>query len=164
MSRPTKYKPEYAQKTQELCERGATDADLAEFFEVSEQTIRNWKHQQPEFFMALKTGKEAADVRVERSLYHKAVGYTFDAVKIFMPAGAEGPVYAPYREHVPPSDTAAIFWLKNRRPKEWRDKIEHGHSGPGDGPIEIVDRSNRERARRLLSLIARAKAESDGSA
>jgi hypothetical protein len=42
-------------------------------------------------------------------------------VKIFMPAGAKKPVYAPYVEHVPPDVTAGIFWLKNRDPAHWRD-------------------------------------------
>jgi hypothetical protein len=37
------------------------------------------------------------------------------------------PVYAPYREHVPPDVTACIFWLKNRDPTHWRDawQLEH---------------------------------------
>jgi hypothetical protein len=65
--------------------------------------------------------------RVERSLYDRAVGYNYDAVKVFMPAGREKPVYAPYTEHVPPDVTAAIFWLKNRDPQHWRDsqQLEH---------------------------------------
>ena len=62
-----------------------------------------------------------ADNRVERSLYNRAIGYSYDAVKIFMPAGAKKPIYAPYVEHVPPSDVAMIFWLKNRDPANWRD-------------------------------------------
>ena len=45
-----------------------------------------------------------------------------------MPAGAKKPVYAPYREHVPPDTTAAIFWLKNRKPSEWRDAWQVEHS------------------------------------
>jgi hypothetical protein len=44
-----------------------------------------------------------------------------------MPAGATAPVYAPYVEHVAPDTTAAIFWLKNRRPDLWRDKQDHQH-------------------------------------
>jgi hypothetical protein len=59
--------------------------------------------------------------RVERSLYQRGVGYSYDAVKIFMPAGAKKPVYASYVEHVPPDLTAQIFWLKNRDPARWRD-------------------------------------------
>jgi hypothetical protein len=64
---------------------------------------------------------------VERSLYTRAVGYNYEAVKIFMPAGREHPVYAPYIEHVPPDVTAGIFWLKNRDPQHWRDsqQLEH---------------------------------------
>ena len=65
--------------------------------------------------------------RTERSLYERANGYSYDAVKIFMPSGAKKPVYAPYVEHMPPEMTAAIFWLKNRRPDLWRDawQLEH---------------------------------------
>jgi hypothetical protein len=65
--------------------------------------------------------------RVERSLYTRAVGYNYEAVKIFMPANRSKPIYAPYIEHVPPDVTAGIFWLKNRDPQNWRDQqnIEH---------------------------------------
>jgi hypothetical protein len=75
-----------------------------------------------------KGGKVEADKCVERSLYERANGYSYDAVKIFMPAGAKKPVYAPYREHVPPDTTAAIFWLKNRDPARWRDAWQVEHS------------------------------------
>ena len=76
---------------------------------------------------ATKKGKEVADDRVEDRLFHRAMGYSYDAVKIFMPAGADEPVYAPYVEHVPPDTGAAIFWLKNRR--GWRDKVDTEHTG-----------------------------------
>lgn len=130
--RPTKYRPGFAKQAEKLCQLGATDDDIAQFFEVDVRTIARWKLDFPEFCQALKSGKSAADERVERSLYHKAVGYTFDAVKIFMPAGASEPVYAPYREHVPPDTTACIFWLKNRRQQQWRDVHKHEHGQPGD--------------------------------
>lgn len=78
-----------------------------------------------------------ADDRVERSLYQRAVGYQADAVKIFMPAGAAEPVYAPYRENVQPDTTAAIFWLKNRRKEQWRDVTRQEQTGPDGGPIEM---------------------------
>lgn len=127
--RPSSYKPEYADQAEKLCRLGATDVELADFFSVERTTIWRWASRHEEFCNALKAGKAAADERVTHSLYHRAVGYTHDAVKIFMPAGAREPVYAPYREHVPPDTTAAIFWLKNRRPEEWRDKQQIEHSG-----------------------------------
>lgn len=140
--RPSAYKPEFAAQATKLCELGATDAELADFFGVSDRTIYRWQSQFPEFCQSLKAGKEAADERVERSLYHKATGYTHDAVKIFMPAGAKEPVYAEYREHVPPDTTAAIFWLKNRRSEAWRDKtdvhVRHEVSGLTDEQLESI--------------------------
>jgi hypothetical protein len=122
--RPSSFKPEFVKQAAKLCELGATDEEIADFFEVTVRTIYRWKHENDQFCQALKAGKEAADERVERSLYMKAVGYKTEAVKIFMPAGAEEPIYAPYVENVQPDTTAAIFWLKNRRAETWRDKKE----------------------------------------
>ena len=105
---------------------GATDADLAKIFGVSDATIDNWKAQHPDFLGSLKAGKEEADARVERSLYMRAVGYSYDAEKIFCDKNGKV-TRVPYREHVPPDVTAQIFWLKNRDPAHWRDawQIEH---------------------------------------
>jgi hypothetical protein len=135
--RPSSFQPEFVSQAEKLCELGATDEDIANFFEVDVRTVYRWKHANPEFCQALKSGKGAADDRVERSLYHKAVGYKFDAVKIFMPANADAPVYAEYQEHVPPDTTAAIFWLKNRRPEQWRDKREQELTGKDGAPLVI---------------------------
>lgn len=127
--RPSAYEEKFAAQAEKLCALGATDQEIADFFEVDVRTIYRWKHDHDAFCQALKVGKEAADERVERSLYQRAIGYEQDEVKIFMPAGAAEPVYAPYRAKVAPDTTAAIFWLKNRRSKEWRDKQEVEHSG-----------------------------------
>ncbi len=127
MGRPTKYKAEYVKQAQKACEAGFTDDEVADLFGVSRSTLALWKLNHQEFSDALKTGKDVADERVERSLYHRATGYTFDAVKIFNHQGAV--IEAPYKEHVPPDTTAMIFWLKNRRPAEWRDKRDIEHSG-----------------------------------
>lgn len=127
--RPTDYRPEFVEQARARCAKGATNAELAEFFGVSLQTLHNWRGCHPEFVDALKVGKAEADDRVEQSLYARAMGYSFPAVKIFMPAGADAPVYAPYIEHIPPDATSMIFWLKNRRPAEWREKQEIKHGG-----------------------------------
>lgn len=120
--RPSKFKPEFIKQAEKLCDLGATDEDLADFFTVSIRTIANWKAEHSEFLQALKGGKDQADDRVERSLYQKALGYTHDAVHF---SAFQGVVTTTeYREHVPPDTTAMIFWLKNRRPELWRDKTE----------------------------------------
>jgi hypothetical protein len=127
VSRPPTYKPEFAVQAAKLCELGATDQELADFFNVDARTVYRWKHDHEEFCQALKAGKQVADERVERSLYQRAIGYEQEEVKIFMPSGAEKPVYAPFRAKVAPDVTAAIFWLKNRRSGDWRDKSEVAH-------------------------------------
>lgn len=138
--RPSAYRKEYAKQAAKLCALGATDQELADFFEVDVRTIYRWKHDHDAFCQSLKSGKEAADERVERSLYQRAIGYEQDDVKIFMPANAPNPIYAPYRAKVAPDVTAAIFWLKNRRSQEWRDKQEHNVNLEGEigmRPINI---------------------------
>lgn len=121
--RPSKYKPEFAEQAQRLTDLGATDRELAAFFKVAESTLNLWKLEHPEFSESLKLGKEIADKRVEQSLYHRARGYSHEAVKILMTK--DGDVYREeYVEHYPPDTVACIFWLKNRKPDTWRDKTE----------------------------------------
>lgn len=129
--RPSDYKPEYAAQAAKICALGATDQEIADFFEVDVRTIYRWKHAHEDFCQSIKSAKDAADERVERSLYQRAIGYEQDEVKIFMPSGAENPVYAPYRAKIAPDTTAGIFWLKNRRSQDWRDKHEVEHTATG---------------------------------
>jgi len=127
MARPSKYKPEFIEKAIALCTQGATDRELAEFFHVSESTLNLWKLEHPEFSEALKMAKEIADDRVVNSLYRRALGYSHDSVHV---SNFQGMVtLTPIVEHYPPDTVAAIFWLKNRRPAEWRDVKAVEHSG-----------------------------------
>lgn len=125
--RPSKYRATYAKQAAKLCKLGATDRELAQFFEVSEVTINAWKAKYTGFLKALKAGKGEADDRVERSLYQRAVGYAHPDVHI---SSYEGDVtLTEIVKHYPPDTTAAIFWLKNRRKDEWRDKTTTEHTG-----------------------------------
>ncbi|UHC16054.1 hypothetical protein LRS73_26845 [Methylobacterium currus] len=135
--RPSSYREPFAKQAEKLCALGATDDDLADFFEVSVRTVLRWKVEFPAFCQALKDGKAGADDRVERSLYQRAVGYSHDAEKIMQHQGEV--VRAAYREHYPPDTTAAIFWLKNRRPEQWRDKVAHEHKGEITIVLDKVD-------------------------
>lgn len=136
--RPSDFRDEYVVQAEKLCRLGATDIELADFFEVDVRTIYRWAQSREVFCQALRAGKEACDDRVERSLYNRAIGYTHDAVKIFMPANAEAPVYAPYREHVVPDVGAAKMWLSNRRGDVWREKQTHEHTGKDGAPLVPV--------------------------
>lgn len=125
--RPISYKPEYVAQAAKLCALGATDYELADFFGVNTATVYRWKNTYPEFCEALIVGKEKADDRVERALFNRAVGYTFESEKVFQFQGEV--IRAALLEHVPPDTGAAMSWLKNRRGEKWRDKQDHEHSG-----------------------------------
>jgi hypothetical protein len=140
--RPTAYKPEFAKQAQKLCKLGATDYELADFFGVNTVTIYRWRNTHEEFCKAVIVGKEELDQRVERSLYNRAVGYTYEGEKIFQFQGEI--VRASTLEHIPPDAGAAMNWLKNRQPEKWRDKQEHEHSGKIDLTPTINFNGNKD--------------------
>lgn len=140
--RPSAYKPEYAKQAAKLCLLGATDQELADFFEVDVRTIHRWKHEHDEFCHSVIVGKDVADDRVERALYQRAVGYEQEEVKIFMPGGASEPVYAPFRAKIAPDPSAAKLWLTNRRGDKWREKTEQDLNVKGDLAELIAARRN----------------------
>lgn len=155
--RPSDYNPALHPALAEAwATAGRTDKQIAAIFGVSEATITNWKKAHPEFLASLKKGKEDPDDQVEACLFRRAIGYNYDAVKIFMPAGARAPVYANYIEHCPPDVTAALAWLNNRRPDRWRTRREI--TGPNGGPVEIASLTPAERKARIEELQARRKA------
>ncbi|VWD60897.1 hypothetical protein BLA18628_07199 [Burkholderia aenigmatica] len=110
MAAPSKFKPEFVELARNYCLLGATDVELARFFGTTDRTIRTWKQQHPEFAEALEQAKEVADAQVVGALYTNALG---------------GNV------------TAQIFWLKNRQPAKWRDKVDHEHAGKDGGAIQF---------------------------
>jgi hypothetical protein len=59
--RPSSYRPEYAVQAEKFCRLGATDRELADFFEVSEQTINAWKEAHPEFLESLRADPGSCD-------------------------------------------------------------------------------------------------------
>ena len=129
MARPTKYKPEYPGQALKLCRLGATDKEMADFFGVAESTINKWKEDYPEFSESLKEGKGMADAEVADKLFKRATGYEHAAVKIVANANTGQEHVVNYTERYAPDTTAAIFWLKNRRPDLWRDKTEQKIEG-----------------------------------
>lgn len=136
--RPTKYKAAYNKQARKLCLLGATDSELADFFEVAESTINLWKLTYPNFKKAVNAGKIQADATVAESLFKSATGFEYNEVT-FEKTGEEDAVRATtegdlvkgdtYKKKIvtkmiPPNGRDAAFWLKNRRKNDWRDKHE----------------------------------------
>lgn len=134
MARPSRYRKEYAELAYKLCLLGATDAEMADILGVKEQTLNNWKKAHPEFFESLKTGKAIADAKVAHSLFQRANGYSHPDVDIRVVEGKI--VKTEIVKHYPPDTVAGIFWLKNRRKNNFRDKVDHEVTGAEGGPVQ----------------------------
>lgn len=104
---------------------GLTQEDIAHNCGCSLSTFKEWAKKYPPISDALKRGREVADIRVENALYRRATGYSY--TETIREEGPKGVLIRTIRKHVPPSEAAAIFWLKNRRPDLWRDKPVDTH-------------------------------------
>ena len=122
---PAKYRIEYDEKAYKLCLLGAVDKEIADFFDVDERTINDWKIAYPSFLQSMKNGKINADANVAESLYKRACGYEHDEDKIFQYEGEA--IVVPTKKHYAPDTAAAFIWLKNRTGKlqnSWKDRSE----------------------------------------
>ena len=136
--RKEEYNEEYVELAYKFCLLGATDKQLAEMFDVSEQTVNIWKNKHEEFNLALKRGKTQADANVAQRLYSRALGYVAPETKIVSYEGAITDKMD-IEKHYPPDPTAAIFWLKNRQPEKWRDKVEIDNNVSGNIEVTFSD-------------------------
>jgi len=107
---------------------------------------------------SIKRGKEYADSNVADRLYQRAMGYEHAEDQIFQYQGEA--VVVPTKKHYAPDTAAGIFWLKNRQPAKWRDKIETEITGPNGGPIQItaVQSLPEDDLRQLESILAKSQA------
>lgn len=120
--RPTDYRPEFDEQAQKLALLGATDKQLADFFNIAESTLNNWKNAHYSFLESLREGKMAADTKVAEALYLRAIGYSHPDMHIAVVDGEI--VKTVIVKHYPPDTAACIFWLKNRQPQLWKEKVE----------------------------------------
>lgn len=116
VGRPTKYDEALLDDVRERALKGETDEEISAGINVSRSTLALWKARHPEFSDALRAWKGEADDAVELSLYNKALNG---------------------------DTTAAIFWLKNRRKDDWRDKHDVELSASGDLAAIIAERRAR---------------------
>ena len=111
---------------------GLTDEQIAHNIGIVSSTLYEWKKKYPEISEALKKGKEVIDRQVENALLKRALGYEYEEVKQIIEKDEKGKDRKRIEKtvkQVAPDTTAQIFWLKNRKPDEWRDRQNIEHSG-----------------------------------
>lgn len=111
------------EKIKEWSSNGLTDRELSQKMGIAYSTLRVWRDKYPEIEEALAYGKAVADGNVERSLYARATGYSYKEIRTTKQGGKTKTEI--WERHSPPDVTAMIYWLKNRKPYEWRDRWEH---------------------------------------
>ena len=110
---------------------GLTNIQIAANMGIAERTFTEWIARFPAIDAALKKGKEPVDIQVENALLKRALGYDYEETITEIEDLGGGKTKKHVRKvvkHVPPDTTAQIFWLKNRKPKQWRDKTEQAVS------------------------------------
>lgn len=121
---------------------GLTDEQIAANMGVAYSTLRTWRDKYSALSAALKKGKEVIDRQVENALLKRALGYKYKETtrELITDKGtghSELVVTKVVEKEVAPDTTAQIFWLKNRKPEDWRDK-------------RVIDDSSAEKSAELI--------------
>ncbi|MCM1112164.1 MAG: transposase [Muribaculum sp.] len=128
---------------------GLTDEQIAHNMGIALSTLYEWKKKYPEISESLKKGKEVVDTQVENALLKRALGYDYEEVSEEYEKGFLVKRKVTIK-HVVPDTTAQIFWLKNRKAEDWRDKrtvedtIEYASSGFMDALKEQAGETFKE--------------------
>jgi len=149
MARKSLWKPEFVEQAKNLCLLGATDPEIANFFEVSLTTFNNWKRKTPELREAMKTGKMSADAKVAKSLYQRAIGFSQQEIDIRVIGGKV--IQTIYTKKYPPDTTAQIFILKNRHPELWNDRRAPDMSVEAQMKLVELERAKFELAKMIAA-------------
>lgn len=116
---------------------GLTDEQIAHNMGISRSTLNEWKDKFSDISDTLKKGKEIIDRQVENALLKRALGYSYsETTRERNKDTGEMVTTKIVTKEVVPDVTAQIFWLKNRKPDQWRDKPENKEV---NGGAVIVD-------------------------
>src|SRR5262245_32825166 len=128
--RPTAFRREFCELARNYCLLGATNAELARFFDVAPRTVDNWIASHVAFADAVREGRVVADARVARCLYERAVGWRATVERTVLHQGKEWTLKRVVQ--YPPDTRACTIWLRNRCPALWSGKA--AAAGPDNDP------------------------------
>lgn len=121
---------------------GLSDVQIAHNMGIHERTLYEYYKDFEQISQAIKRGKAVADYEVENALYKSATGFDYDEViyEIDRETGKQVEIKR-VTKTMPPSNTAQIFWLCNRKPLEWRQKqqVEVAQEKPFDVNIKVIE-------------------------
>ena len=151
IGRPPKFNEAMGTKIIELVSQGVPNEEIADLIGVHRNTLFMWTQNNIDLKVALKQAAQFADELVEASLFRRACGYSHPAEKHFLDKQLvtdeeTGQKYLrsnvithEYTEHYPPSEQAAMFWLRNRQPERWKEKPEAPPPDPNTSNVVIYE-------------------------
>lgn len=114
--RPSKYKKEFCEKLIEHMKQGLSFESFASIAGCNRSIVHDWSDRHKEFKLAKEIGESHSRLFWEKVLIAGSLG----KVKGY-------------------NATSVIFALKNKFPKEWRDRREIEIESSSDNSLEDVD-------------------------
>ena len=101
---------------------GLTNEQIAKNIGVNADTFYTWLKKYPEISESIKKGKAPIDFEVENALFKRAIGYEYEEVETIIEEidGKQRKRIKKIKKVALPETSAMIFWLKNRKPEQWR--------------------------------------------
>jgi hypothetical protein len=139
-----------------LAKLGATNGQIASFFDVKENLIDYWLKHHKDFAEARRKGGLEADMKVVQSLYKRALGYSYEEVEFIRAKGKEDFVTKITKKQLAPDVKAIIHWLGARQRENWTlstqfhmnhnhsGKVEHMHNRLEDIPIHELSKATQD--------------------
>ena len=139
---------------------GLTDEQIASNMNIHVSTLYSYQNKYSEISESLKKGKEVVDYEVENALLKRAMGYEYVETTRetkWNPSTEQFELVESKKvtKHVIPDTTAQIYWLKNRKPKQWRDKVDVDNTDIDSINNGIINIAN------LINNPQKARSESD---
>ena len=165
----SKYHKDFPLMVEGWLRDGLTDKEICKRLGVSEATYYEYQKKHPEFLKAVQRGKAPIDIRVENALLKRALGFEYEE-KHHETRESNGKVYEVekvVKKKALPDVTAQIFWLKNRKPRQWRDVRNMQLTGKDGGPIETkqdLSALSKEELLQLLKLTEKLRKEDEAKA
>lgn len=135
---------------------GLSDEQIATNMGITDSTFYEWKKKYSEISEVLKEGKDVVDRQVENALLKSALGYKYDEVTEERRDDMLVVTKVVHKE-VQPNTTAQIFWLKNRKRAEWRDRVENAITGADGGAVKVETLTDADVDARIKELGSKLK-------
>lgn len=171
VGRPTKFNKINLEQVEILAGYGLIDTQIADVLGICEDSLNVYK-KNPLFSEALKKGKIKSDTEVVKTLYKRALGFSYDEIT-YEKSNVGGLGVGISKEKIEkikhcdtyktkvvtklvvPDVLAQIFWLKNRQSDKWRDV--HQVNGVPAANITINFHTNGKPANSNRDLLSSAQ-------